>query len=642
MNAPPHNDAPSTQPLSADAVAEMRRLADVAWDTDGETLVWLEGRSDRGVLLAQTGMDAPRELNPELSVRAKVGYGGGEFAVAGGWVTFVEERSGRLFRQPLAGGPAEAITPAFGSAASPVVSPDGLWVAYVHHDEGVDRLAVVDVQGNRWPQVLVGGHDFSMQPTWSPDGKRFAWVAWDHPQMPWDGTRLYVADVGREREGWPRLESIRQVAGGEDVAVLQPLFHPDGRSLLYLSDESGWGRIVREDLVSGERRWLTPEGVEHGAPAWLQGMRLFALTPDGRTLVAVRSREGFEQLVRIDCTGAETGQANAASSTPTEAVAGMEEYTELLQPAISVQGRLAVIGSSVKRPRRLIACDVAGGEPRVVARAAGETAMASDLADCRAVAWTAGDGLVVHGLYYPAMTRGRPAECPPPLVVLVHGGPTSQVRAGWNLDAQFLATRGYGVLCVNYRGSTGYGRGYMLALRGQWGAGDVEDVASGARYLADLGEADRQRMAVMGGSAGGFTVLRTMIVHPELFCAGVCLYGVADPFHLVRATHKFESRYLDSLLGPLPQAAAVYQERSPRLHAERICRPLAIFQGAADRVVPREQSETIVAALERNGTPHEYHLYEGEGHGWRKAQTLRHFYRTLERFLEDHVRFAAR
>ena len=222
---------------------------------------------------------------------------------------------------------------------------------------------------------------------------------------------------------------------------------------------------------------------------------------------------------------------------------------------------------------------------------------------------------------------------------MIHGGPTSQARAGWNPQAQFFATRGYAVLLVNYRGSTGYGRDYMLKLRGNWGVCDVEDATSGVRHLADAGRIDPERTVIMGGSAGGFTVLQVMTQMPEAFTAGICLYGVANQFHLAAETHKFEAHYLDSLLGPLPEASRIYRERSPLYYADRIKRPLAIFQGEIDRVVPRQQSDLIVEALKRNGTPHVYHVYEGEGHGWRKRETIEHFYRAVEAFLREYVLF---
>lgn len=621
-----------TSPITSRSLAEGRRLGPVGWDTEGATLVWLEGRSGRGVLVAQGPTpDAPRDLTTDLEVRAEVGYGGGDFTVHGGYVFFIASRTGRMFRQALAGGPARPITPAFGKAASPTVSPDGRFVAYVHHDEdGIDRLAIVDSQGKSWPQVLAEGHDFYMQPCWSPDGSHLAWVAWDHPHMPWDSTRLYLAKVVENGRPLPRLHAPQVIAGGDETAVSQPEFSPDGRHLLYVSDASGWGQLVMHDLTTNAAKPLTPEGVEHGAPAWIQGLSTYALSADGRHATAVRNERGVHKLVRIELATGQTARVEA-----------LAEYTEIGSLRAAAAGdRIAFVGSSPTVPSRLVAFDFATQQTRIVARSLGETVPSSALASAKPVSWSAPDGTDVFGLYYAPASERFEGSGKPPLIVVIHGGPTSQVSAGWRPDAQFFATRGYGVLYVNYRGSTGYGRAYMLKLRGNWGVADVEDAIGGARHLAEAGHIDPDRTVIMGGSAGGFTVLQTMVEHPEAFRAGICMYGVADQFHLAAETHKFEARYLDSLLGPLPEAAPIYRQRSPVLHAAKIRRPLAVFQGVNDRVVPREQSDTIVQALARNGTPHVYHVYEGEGHGWRKRETIEQFYRAVEEFLRRYVLFA--
>jgi dipeptidyl aminopeptidase/acylaminoacyl peptidase len=618
-----------TSPISPAALAEGKRLDGVAWDADGETLVWLEGRSGRGVLVAQTGDDAPRDLTAELSVRAEVGYGGGDFTVHAGHVYFIVHKTGRIYRQSLTSGDAAALTPAFGQAASPVVSPNGRWLAYVHHDQPHDRIAVVDTAGNFWPQILTSDHDFYMQPRWSADGKQLCWIAWDHPNMPWDGTRLYLADVV-ESDGLPRLANAREIAGGDEVAVFQPEFTSDGRHLIYVADETGWGRLAEYELATSKRRWLTPQGTEFGMPAWVQDMRTFALCADGQTIIAAASQRGYQQLTAID-------RASGAS-TPIDALTRYGDVTSIV--AAPVGTRFAFIASGPKLPPRVASHDLTTGQTRIVARSSGETVPEAALSDCRPISWATADGGESHGLLYQPASERYQGIGLPPLVVLIHGGPTSQVRAGWRAEAQFFATRGYAVLFVNYRGSTGYGRDYMLKLRGQWGVCDVEDAISGMRHLADSGEIDPQRTVVMGGSAGGFTVLQTMATQPEAFTAGISLYGVANQFSLAADTHKFESRYLDSMLGPLPEAAAIYRERSPVFHAGNIRRPLAVFQGGIDTVVPKDQAESIVEALRRNGTPHIYHVYEDEGHGWRKRETIEHFYRTVDDFLRRYLIFA--
>lgn len=619
-------------PLTPAMLAGGKRLSDVQFDDATGSLVWLEGRSGQGVLLASaTDAHAPRELTAEKSVRAEVGYGGGDFTASAGLVVYAVHREGRLYRQRLGAGLGEPITPRFGQAASPVLHPNGQWVAYVHTDEGVDRLVAVDVEGKCWPRVLTGGSDFLMQPTFSADGKHIAWIAWDHPAMPWDRSRIMLADVGPGDDGLPRLTAVRTLVGGVDEAGLfQPAFAPDGRSVYFVGDQTGWGRLGRIALEGGEIQWLSPEGVELARPAWSHGLRTFAVHPDGTWAVARATREGFARLVRVDLSGGGIQPIDALS-----------EYTSVSQPAFSPDGqRVALVGSSAKVPARVLTWEPGDDRVTIHARSDGETVPPDDLADCEPVSWATDDGEQAHGLLWRPHSRRFAGAGRWPTVVLVHGGPTSATEAGWVDVAQFFATRGWGVLAVNYRGSTGYGREYMLKLRRNWGVNDVADACSGLAHLVDRGWADPERGVILGGSAGGFTVLQTMIDRPAVFAAGVCLFGVSNQFTLAARTHKFESRYLDSILGPLPESAAVYRERSPIFHAEKIRKPVAIFQGDEDRVVPREQADTIVEALRRSGAPHVYHVYEGEGHGWRKRETIEHFWSSADEFLRDNVLYA--
>ena len=618
-------------PIGPRSLAQGLRLSDVAWDSDGETLVWLEGRSDRGVLVCARPGEAPRDLTTDLSVRARVGYGGGDFTVAGGYVYFVAS-TGRLYRQPLEPGPAVPLTPEFGFAASPTVSPDGRWLLFVHHYEGADGLAMVDVEGQRWPQKLVFGDDFYMQPRWHPDGSRIAWISWNHPQLPWDGTMLNLATLRTERPGPPVVTDVQTLVGGEDVAIFQPEFSPDGHYLAYVSDETGWGNLYLYDLAEGRHRALTADEAEMGRPAWVQGLRTYGFSPDSRTLYYLRNRAGTCRL-----------WAYSLADGTSRVVAAQETYTWLEQIAVSPhRGTLAFIASSGVIPSRVITWSVSSEEPvRVWKRSTAENVPPKDLAMPKSVSWQASDGTEVHGLYYPPHSNAFESTGRPPAAVLIHGGPTAQTPVSYGRGgAQFLATRGYAVLQVNYRGSTGYGKAYMAALRGNWGVYDVEDAVSGARYLVETGLADPDKLVIMGGSAGGYTVLQSLVTYPGFFKAGVCFYGVSNLFTLAAETHKFEERYLDSMIGSLPEASARYRERSPIFAADRITDPVAVFQGEDDQVVPKAQSDEIVASLRARGVPHVYHVYEGEGHGWRKSETIEDFFQRVEAFLRQYVLFA--
>ena len=625
-------------PISPDQLAVDLRLSGVAVAPDGATVGWLEGRGDQNVVVSwRAGESSGRELTRGRRVRAMVGYGGGDFTLGARALYFADQESGRLFVQDLPSGEARPISPAYGKASSPTPSPDGRWIAYIHHDpDGVDRLALVDARGEGWPRILHQGHDFYMQPRWSADGQFLAFVAWDHPRMPWDGTTLYLARMvltasGAEGALEPRAGDVRAVAGGDEVSVFQPEFSPDSKALWFVSDETGWGHLVRLDLADGTRRRLTAGEAEHGQPAWVQDMRSYAIAEEGRAVYAVRSEGGRRRLYRID--------AASGSAVRVEALAA---YDDIASVHTDARGKLlGLIASGSRQASRVLSYDTATGSLKVLARASGETLDPADLADPEALSWPGPDGHAIAGLYYAPTSRRFVATGRPPLIVLVHGGPTAQSTAGWNPACQFLATRGFGVLAVNHRGSTGYGRRFAQALAGAWGEADVDDAISGAEHLAATGRIDRARVAIMGGSAGGYTVLRAMTSRPEAFAVGVSMYGISDLMHLVRDTHKFEARYLDRLVGPLPQAAQVYAERSPIATADRIIRPLALYQGADDRAVPRAQADMMAAALLRRGIPHLYQVYEGEGHGWRRKETIEHFWTSVAAFLERHLVYAA-
>lgn len=632
-------------PLTPRSLATSLRLSGPQWDTDGRTIGWVESRSDRAVLVVEPDGGATRDLTPGgLSVRAMVGYGGGDFTLAHGAAYFVGQADQRVYRQRVrmeagwspfpSDGLPRPITPAFGAAASPTVSPDGQWVAFVHSYEDVDAIAIVDAGGNSWPVRIAMGRDFYMQPSWHPASNRLAWVEWGHPRMPWDGTALAVADLAFENSH-PVVTNVTTVAGGSDTAIYQPVFSPDGRSLYYISDETGFGHLYRRDLATGAVVQLTSGEAEYGEPAWNQGMRRFGITASGR-IVAIRSDRGFHRLVSIAPDGREEDLSALHAG-----------YTQLSQPSCSpVADAVALVASSGRQPERIVVIDFEAAAsadapaPRVVRRSDSELVPPWALSAPEAVTWTSFDGEAAHGLYYPPAGEQFHAEGAPPLIVLAHGGPTSQVTAGWAAPAQFFATRGFAVLQVNYRGSTGYGRDYMLKLRESWGTYDVQDCRTGAEVMADRGLADRSRLVIMGGSAGGYTVLQSLVDLPGFYRAAICLFGISNQFALAMDTHKFEARYTDSLLGPLPEAAARYRDRSPLFHAERIVDPIAVFQGDIDRVVPRNQSDAIVASLRARGVPHEYQVYEGEGHGWRKSETIEHYYAACERFLRQYVVFS--
>jgi dipeptidyl aminopeptidase/acylaminoacyl peptidase len=606
--------------ITPELIAAAIRLNDPQWDTDGETLVWREGRSGKGVLLAQPIGEAPYELSGEHNVRGGVGYGGGDFTVRHGLAIFAA-KDGRLYRRSLGAGFPQAITPAFGAVAAPSLSPDGKWVIFVHSYEGHDVLGLVDSEGKRWPVKLAEGADFYMQPIWHPLGKAFAWVEWDHPNMPWDGTRLMYAALEGDP---PKIQVAQNLAGTEDVPILQPAFSPDGRYLSYVQNQGEWDQLILWDLKTGDSTVLV-EGEALLKPAWIQGVVVQAWGPGSERITYLNTRAGMTTLNQVDV---ESGEVEELDMTP---------YTSISQPSINKNGRVAILASAPKISPRVIS--LKDEEITIHQRSTSESIPPQDLPTPYEIQWTSSDGETVYGIYSPPTSSRFQGEGLPPAIVQIHGGPTSSVSIGYDLEAAFFTSRGYGYLQVNYRGSTGYGRCYREALRGSWGSLDVIDAAGGAGALVDQDLADHSRLVIKGGSAGGYTVLNALIRSPGLFAAGLCSYGVSNLFTLAMDTHKFEERYTDSLVGPLPEAAEKYRQWSPVFHAEAIQDPVAIFQGEEDNVVPPSQSEEIVKALKANGVPHEYHLYPGEGHGFRKSETRQAYYAAIERFLLQYVIF---
>lgn len=614
-------------PITGQSIASGIRLQDVQWNNAGDTLVWWERRAKGGVLVAQTGVDAPRDLTDDsLNVSGRVGYGGGGFTVGDGQVYF--SANGRLYKQNLVGGMAQAITPKFGNGASPAVSSDGNWLVYVHSYEDVDGLALIDTAGEGFPRKLAYGTDFVMQPTWHPAGTHIAYVAWNHPQMPWNGTELRLIQLATDVSGTPYAEHIVTLEGDPTTAIFQPQFSPDGRYLAYVSDKTGWGQLYIYDLNEQTHTQLTDNEAEHGTPAWIQGMRMYGWSHDGQSIYYLENNRAFFSVMRFN--------VQAGTSEP---VTGLEHYTHMEQLTVSSNDTMAMIASSSTTPSRIVSLHPDRGE-RIHKRRQTENLLADQLSSVQAIVWQGDNGDDVHGLYYPPILQDEMPDGVPPLLVYIHGGPTSQRTAQYYSEVQFFTTRGYAVLQVNHRGSTGYGKAYMDMHQGNWGIYDVTDSIAGVKYLADKGLADGNKAVIMGGSAGGFTVLQSLIDYPNFYKAGICSYGVSNQFGLVMDTHKFEERYSEWLLGALPDARDTYRERSPIFHAHKIEDPMIIFQGTDDPVVPQNQSDDIVASLKRRGIPHEYHLFEGEGHGWRKPETIETYYNKIERFLLQYVIFA--
>lgn len=616
-------DSPITPQMIGDSI----RINDVLWDSDGETIVWSESRGKQGVLVAKRGQEAIRDLtDSSFSPAGRVGYGGATFTVHDGQVYFVS--NGRIYKTALAGGMPKAITPKFGGAAIQQVSPDGKWLIFAHTYEDKDVLAIVDTDGEMWPQKIASNSDFVMQATWHPEGNQIAYIAWNFPQMPFNGTELRLISLDYDARGVPFAAEEKTVIGDTETAIFQPEFSPDGKYLAYASDATGWSHLYLYDLASGEHTQITGGEIEHAMPAWVQGLHMYAWTDDSSAIYYIRHQNVHYSVWTYDL----------AQQTSLR-VRDLDTYTYFTHLSISPKGeKLAMLAASSSIPTRVITYDAETGV-QVARRSTTESLEGDYLSACEPISWQVHDGGRSHGLYYAPKNPAYEGIGQPPLMVLVHGGPTSHRSATFDMEVQFFTSRGFAVLQVNHRGSTGYGKAYMNKHDGGWGVYDVQDSITGAQYLAGSGLADSSKFVIMGGSAGGYTVLQALVDEPRFFKAGVCSYGISNQFLLAMDTHKFESRYSDWLLGALPEAAETYHDRSPIFHADKIQDAIIVFQGTDDKVVPKNQSDLIVAALRRRGVPHEYVVYEGEGHGFRKAETKVDFYNKTIAFLKQYVIF---
>lgn len=592
---------------------------------DGADIYWSEGRpteAGRSVIVRRAADGTTADVIPQgFNARTRVHeYGGGDYSVFNGTVCFANFTDQRLYIvRPNQ--PPESLTPEGVDLryADMILDKQRGRLVCVREDhtaapehKAVNTLVSLALDGTQGGgRVLASGYDFYSSPRLSPDGRRLAWLCWNHPNMPWDGSELWVAEV--ETDG--TLGQMDLVAGGRDESIFQPEWSPAG-VLHFVSDRSGWWNLYRAghetDTVqeTGARvEALCERAAEFGQPQWGMGMSTYAFVAPAKIICAYVER-GLSRLALLDST--------------TRALEPLDlPFTDISYLRATPEHAVFRAGSA-NAPAAIVRLDLATRAVTPLRRASDLKLDAGYLSVAQPIEFPTADGLTAHAFYYPPRNRDfvAPEDERPPLLVKSHGGPTAAASPALALGIQYWTSRGFAVLDVNYGGSTGYGREYRRRLNGRWGIVDVDDCVNGARYLIEQGLADGARCMIDGGSAGGYTTLAALTFR-DLFKAGASHYGVSDLGALVRDTHKFESRYLDRLIGPWPEREDIYHARSPINFTEQLSCPVIFFQGLEDKVVPPNQAELMAEALRRKGLPVAYVPFAGEQHGFRRAENIK-------------------
>jgi len=598
-------------PITSDLVASAAiGLGQVV--LDGEDVYWNELRPTEGgrniiVRHAPDGQTTDVTQSP-FNARTRVHeYGGISFIVIDGTIYFSNFNDQRIYCQTLGSKP-HPITPkaelryadfAFDRSRGRIIC---VREDHTVSEETVNTLVSLKLEGNKGGQILVRGNDFYSSQRLSPDGSRLAWLTWNHPNMPWDGTELWVGDLKEDGS----LECLERVAGGVDESIFQPKWSPDG-ILHFVSDRTGWWNLYRSR--EGRIEPLCEMKAEFGRPQWIFGMSTYAFESAGRIICAY-SKQGTWHLGSINT---KTGKLEPIK-TP---------YTDIRSVHASSDLAIFIAGSPTE-PQSIVKLDLATHKAEVLRRSSSVKIDSKYLSVPKAIEFATQNGLTAHAFFYAPRNRDYTGSSKekPPLIVQSHGGPTSASSSTLSWGFQYWTSRGFAVLDVNYGGSTGYGREYRQRLNGQWGVVDVEDCENGARYLSEIGEVDGNRLAIRGGSAGGYTTLCALTFR-NVFKAGASYFGVSDVEALTKETHKFESHYLDRMIGPYPEQRDLYRKRSPIHFVDRISCPMILFQGAEDKVVPPSQAELMVKALREKGLPVAYILFDGEQHGFRRAENIK-------------------
>ncbi|MDJ0507657.1 MAG: S9 family peptidase [Crocosphaera sp.] len=600
-------------PITSDLiVAQSIKLGGVVFDKDD--IYWLEGRPQEGgrnVLIKRTSDEEISEITPSsVNIRSRVHeYGGGSFLVVDGVVYFVNYQDQRIYQQ-LPNQDPEPLTPENKYRyADFILDKEKNRLISICEDhtqpdqECQNRIISIDVNTGEI-KTLVSGDDFYSSPRLSPDGKQLAWISWNHPHMPWEATKLWLGNI--QEDG--TLEGIEWIAGDQDEAVSEPKWSPDGQ-LYYVSDQSGWSNLYcYKSKVNNIP--IFPLTAEFSYPHWVFGLSTYTFVSEQQILCA------FSQDGRWYLGSLEIGHKQLSIlEVPYSNIASLHSYKK----------QLVFLGSSITKPMTVIYLDLNLSQTKIIKSSSNIELDTGYISEPELIEFPTENGLTAYGWYYPPKNKDYtyPDGELPPLLVKSHGGPTAAASPSLSLKIQYWTSRGFAYLDVNYGGSTGFGKTYRQRLDKNWGIVDVNDCINGATYLVKERKVDGDSLAISGGSAGGYTTLAAL-TFKDTFKAGASYYGVSDLESLAKDTHKFESRYLDNLIGKYPEEKEIYQQRSPINFTEKLNCPVIFFQGLEDKVVPPNQAEMMVNSLKEKGIPVAYVPFEEEQHGFRRAENIKY------------------
>ncbi len=612
-------------PLTADLIVS-QTIGIGSIRTEADTIYWLEKRpteQGRNIIVQCTADGNIRDVTPKaFSVRTRVHeYGGGAFVVVGDTIYFSNYSDGRIYTQTIGSTPKPVTAESPRRYADLVLDPFKNRLICVCEDHSQPELeaknTIVSIElATGSLQTLIAGADFYAAPRLSPDGKQLAWLSWDHPDMPWDSTYLWLADLQADGS----LGEGKCIAGGEAESICEPRWSRDGR-LYFSSDRTNWWNLYRHN-PDGTVEILHAATAEFAYPHWVFALSTYSFI-DREHLVCTYAANGSWHLGTIDL---KTKQLQVIKN----------KYTNISDLQTTSTGEVVFCGGSPNQPTAVVKLNLVTNQEQILKTTGELNIDPGYLSVPEAIAFPTSNNLTAYAWYYPPQNKdynAPPGELPP-LIVKSHGGPTAAAAVSLNLRLQYWTSRGFGYLDVNYGGSIGYGRQYRQRLEHNWGIVDVDDCVNAAQYLVNQGKVDGERLIITGSSAGGYTTLAALTFR-DVFKAGASYYGISDLEILATDTHKFESRYLDRLIGKYPEEKAIYQMRSPIHFTERLTCPVIFFQGLEDKVVPPNQAKMMFNALKDKGIPVALVVFPQEAHGFRQAESIK-------RSLESELYFYAR